>query len=184
MLILLTGMIKKDLKNKNYAGFSLVEVLISIAIFSMILLVVLSFFLSINASNSKTKADREAQENAKMALEKMTYEIRSAKSIYTPTTTSNQLSLETARYLPTGEISTFIDFFLCGSAICLKTESQDPIILTSSSVQVTSLEFTRLLNGTIPSVRIDLTVNYVNPSNSLNSSAVVNLTSTASLRNY
>jgi len=169
---------------KKNTGFSLLEVLISTAIFSMVLLTVFSFFFSINASNSKTKADREAQENARMVLEEITYEIRGAKSIYTSTTTSSQLSLETTKYLPTGETGTFIDFFLCGTAICLKKESQNPVALTSDSVEVTNLTFSQILNGTKPSVQINLTVNYINPSGSINSFASVNLTSTASLRSY
>lgn len=162
----------------NNKGFSLLELLISLAIFSMILLAVVSFLLSMNASVAQTKADREASENARRALEEITYEIRSAKSIYTPTTTINQLSLETSRYLPDGETSTFIDFFLCGSAICFKKESQNPIVLTSDSVSVTNLVFSQISTGTNPSIQINLTAK------SADNSSSITLVSTASLRSY
>jgi len=170
----------KILNCKN--GFSIIEVLVSVAILSFILLVIISFIFSMNISNTKTKADREVGENARRVLDEMTYEIRSAKSIYTPTTTQNQISLETFRYLPTGENTTYIDFFLCGFAICLKKESQNPIALTPDSVQVTNLTFSQVLNNTIPSIKINITVNY--PGNDINSSSSINLTSTASLRSY
>ena len=170
------------LKNKN-KGFSLLEILISVAIFSMILLAIVSFFLSMNTSNLKTEADREVSENARRALEEITYEIRSAKSIYTPTTTTNQLSLETSRYLSTGENTTFIDFFLCGSAICFKREFQDPIALTSDSIEVTNLEFSQISTGVNPSVQVSLTVNSLNSNNDAKSSSIT-LKSTASLRSY
>lgn len=163
------------LKN-NSKGFSLLEVLVSLTIFSLILSAVVSFLLSMNASNLKTKADREALENAKGAIEQIAYEIRSAKSIYTPTTTENQLSLETSKYIPAGETNTFIDFFLCGSAICLKKESQEAIAITSSSVQITNLAFSQISTGGSPSVQIDLTVN--------SGASSTSLTSTASLRSY
>lgn len=179
-------MIKKLLhifNNKN-KGFSILELLVSVAIFSVILLIVISFFFSINASNSKTKADREAVENARVVLERITYEIMSAKSIYTSTTTSNQLSLETNKYLPQDENYTFIDFFVCGSAICLKKESQNLIALTSDSVQVANLTFSQILNGVRPSIKINLTINYINPSNDANSNSSVTLISTVSLRKY
>lgn len=163
-------------KEREQKGFSLLEIVISVALFSIILLLLVSSLMSMNTSNLKTTADREASENARRALDEITYEIRSAESIYTPTTTASQLSLETSRYLPSGETDTFIDFFLCGTAICLKKESQDPIALTSDSVQVTNLVFSQISTGGKPSVQIMLTVNY------LNSSAV--LTSTASIRTY
>ncbi len=165
------------IKNK---GFSLVEIIISLAIFSIILFVVISFFLSMNTSNTKTKADREVSENAKTVLEKIAYEIRSAKSIYTPTSSANQLSLETSRYLPSGESNTYIDFFLCGTAICFKQEFKDAVVLTADSVNVTSLVFSQVSTGSVPSVQISLSVN----SAIVNDSSSISLTSTASIRSY
>ncbi len=171
-----------QLSSESGAGFTMVEILVSLAIFSLISLAIISFFFWMNASNSKTKADREAGENARAALDQVTAEIRAAKSVYTPTTTANQLSLETAKYLPAGETSTFIDFFLCGTAICLKKESQNPAALTSDSVQVTNLAFTQIMNGTFPSIKVDMTVNY--PNTDPNAAASINLISTASTRSY
>lgn len=165
-------------------GFSILEVLISVAIFSIILLAVVSFLLWMRYYGSKIKADSQTYENAKMVLDQIAYELRSAKSIYTPTTTANQLSLETSKYLPSDENHTFIDFFLCGLAICLKKESQNPVVLTSEDVQVTDLKFTSFLNGTIPSVKIDITVDYLNSTNDPSLVSSITLTSTTSLRSY
>lgn len=157
---------------KKYKGFTLVEVLVSITLFFIISLAISSLFFLMHNVNVKTKANREALDNARRAMEIITYEIKGAKSIYTPTITANQLSLETSRYLSSGENSTFIDFFICGSNICFKKESQSPVSLISDSVQATDLQFSQVLNGTVPSVKITLTV------------SSVTLTSTASLRNY
>lgn len=153
-------------------GFSLLELLLSITILVIIMSAVVSFFLAMNASNSITTAKRDATENSKRALDEITYEIRSAESIYTPITTANQLSLETLRYLPAGETDTYIDFFLCGTAVCLKKEGQDPVAITSNSVQVTSLAFLQITTGASPSIQASITV------------GSVTLTSTASLRSY
>src|SRR3989338_25315 len=168
------------LNHKN--GFTIIEVVVSVTIFSLISLAIMSFFISMNSSNLKTKADREAGENARSVLDQIVYEVKGAKSIYTPTTSSNQLSLETIKYLPDGENNTFIDFFICGSAICLKKESQNPVALTSNSTQVTGLTFTQIANVAFVSVKIDLTVTY--PNSDPNAAASINLTSTASLRSY
>ncbi len=162
-------------------GFSLVEILVYIAILSIILLLVSSFIFYFIQSNATTKGDREVLENARRVLEEMTYEINGAKGIYTPTTSASQLSLETSRYVPTGESTTYIDFFICGTRICLKKESQSPIFLTSDTVTVNSLSFNRILTNGSSSMRMNIilkgtsTVNGIQPS--------VNLTSTASLRN-
>ena len=121
-------------KRDKEMGFSVIETLVSVAVFSIIMLAIMSFVFWANYSNSKAKAEGETLENAKRALEVITYEIRGAKSVYTPTTTANQLSLETLKYLPAGEDKTFIDFFLCGSAVCMKKESQNPVALTSRHI--------------------------------------------------
>ena len=135
------------IKNRKYkifnqtVGFSIIELLVSISIFSIILLVMVSLLFSVNSSNSKTKAERETQENARRIMDTIIYEIKGAKSIYTPATTLTQLSLETTRYLPSDETNSFIDFFLCGLNLCFKKESQNPVILNSDSVEITSLSF-------------------------------------------
>ena len=171
-------------------GFSLIEVLVSVGIVSMILLLLSSFIFQLNYSNSKTKADREALENARRILDIIVYEIKGAKSIYAPTTTfpstgsADQLSLETFRYLPDGEDTSFIDFFLCGTGLCLKKESQNPVLLNSDNVSVTNLVFTRILSGTAPSVKTAFTVSYKNPSGQPSNDASVSLNATVSLRSY
>lgn len=165
---------------KKNKGFSLVEILVSVVIFSMILLAIISFLFSMSSSNSKTKYDRDAMENARNVLDAISYQVRSAKSIYTPTTTATQLSLETLKNLPDGEDVTFVDFFLCGTAVCYKNELRETVALTSSSVQVTNLLFSQIINGSSQSVKIDLTVR----SGSTNDSSSVSLTSTSSLRSY
>ncbi|MEK7124348.1 MAG: type II secretion system protein [Patescibacteria group bacterium] len=168
--------------NKN--GFSLIEVLVSVSIISFILLVLTSFVLEINTFNSKTTGKREVAQNAGKVLDLITYEIKGAKSIYSPTTTQSQLSLETYKYLPAGEEITFTDFFICGTNICQKKESKSPIPLMSNAVKVGSLQFSEVLTGSYRSVKINLTVDYVNPSSNPNNNASISLNSTVSLRSY
>jgi len=175
---------KFQISNSRSGGFSILEVLISIAIFSFILLTVMSFVFWMSSSNVKTKADADVLENAQRIMDTITYEVRGAKSIYTPTTTATQLSLETLRYLPTDETTSYIDFFVCGTSICLKKESQSPLPLNPDSVQVTSLAFSQVQNGSTPSIEVSLTMAAKNPSGQIGSSASVTLQSTIALRSY
>jgi len=162
-------------------SFTLIEVLIYIAVLAIIVSVASSFFLWVIRANTKTKAMREVLDNTRRAMEIMTYEIKEAKSIYTPTSTfgshPGQLSLETKKYLPTGETKTYIDFYLCGAQLCLKKESQNPVTLTSERVEVSNLVFSQIVTSGIPSIQINLQIDYKNQ-------ASITLTSTASLRSY
>jgi len=168
----------------NNRGFTFIEMLVYVAVLAIIVLAVSSFFLWAINSNTKAKALRETLDNTRRVMEIMTYEIKEAKGIYAPTTTSTQLSIESNYYLPEGERTSYIDFYLCDTRLCLKKESQDPIVLTSDSVEIDNLVFTRIVSGEAPSIQIDLTINYKNPANRPEYQALVHLTSTASLRGY
>ncbi len=166
-------------------GFTLAEILIYIGVLVIIVSAVSSFFLWANRSSAKSKAINEVLYNTRRAMGIMTYEIKEAKSIYTPTTISHQLSLETTHYLSEGEETSFIDFYLCGAQICFKKESQDAVVLTSDKVEVSNLEFTQVTTtSTIPSVQINLKINYKTSSDRPEYQASINTTSTASLRSY
>jgi len=175
------------MENKQ-KSFTLMEVLIYIAVLAIVVLIVFSFFLWATRANTKAKAMREVLDNARRAMEIMTYEIKEAKSIYTPTSTFDshpgQLSLETKKYLPEGETTSYIDFYLCGFQLCLKKESQDPVTLTSDRVEVSNLMFSRIVTSGIPSIQINLEIDYKNPTGRPEYQASITSTSTASLRSY
>lgn len=168
----------------NNRGITIVEILVGIGIISVIMLTIISLVMWINYYGSKTRAEREVFENARRALEAITHEIRGAKSVYSPTTTSNQLSLETTRYLPADENYTFVDFFICGTALCFKKELESPIAITSESVEVSSIQFYQVVNGSRTSVYVNLTVDYKNPNVGSGNYGSVSMTSAASLRSY
>lgn len=164
------------------SGFTLLEILVYIAVLGIVAVIVVSFVIWLSHSNAKNKAMREALDNSRRAMEIMAYEIKEAKAVYTPTTDAGQLSLETTKYLPPGEEDSYIDFYLCGSSLCLKKESQEPAALTSDSVEVNNLVFERVVSGEASSLRISIGVNYKNPANRPEYQASVNLTSSVSLR--
>jgi len=181
-------MLPKFINKNSLTGFTLIEVLIYIAVLVIIITAVSAFFLWGIRSNTKAKVMRETLDNSRRAIETITREIKEAVSIYTETSTFNshpgQLSLETTKYLPEGESTTYVDFYLCGTQLCLKKESQDPIALTSDKVEVNNLVFSRIITNEIPSVQISLNINYKNFTGRPEYQASVNLISTTSLRRY
>ena len=170
------------MKNIRLKGFSLIEILVYIAIFVVVFLAISSFFIWIIKGNIKNKVMREVLDNGRRAMEMMTYEIKEAKGVYSSTTTSNQLSLETKKYLTEGENTSYIDFYICDKQICFKKESQSPVAITSDQVEVDNLSFT-LIGEKQSSVQINLKIGFKNPTNRPEYRASIDLTSTASLRN-
>ena len=170
---------------RNQQGFTLVEMLVYIAIISIIVTVVVSALLWVVRSDTNAKAQRATADSTRNAMRIMTREIREAKDLYAPTMiTPAQLSLETTANLPPGETSTYIDFFLCGTRLCFKRESQNPVALTSEDVEVTNIVFTEVTTNSTPSVQITLQVEYQNPGNKPELEVAMNATTTVSLRSY
>ena len=170
---------------RNQQGFTLVETLVYVVIISIIATVVVSALLWIVRSDANAKARRATADSMRSAMRIMAREIREAKGLYTPTMTiPTQLSLETTINLPSGETSTYVDFFLCGTRVCLKREFQNPIALTSEDVEVTNITFTEVTTNSIPSIQITLQIEYKNPGNKPELEVAVNATTTVSLRSY
>jgi prepilin-type N-terminal cleavage/methylation domain-containing protein len=71
---------KKIIKKEN--GFSLIELLVSVAIFSVLIVIIMSIFQSSIKAQHNATAAQNVQESMRFALELMSKEIRSAKQVY------------------------------------------------------------------------------------------------------
>ena len=174
----------KTFKNK---GFTLIEMLVYIAVLSVIVAAVSSFIVWTIRSNTKAKVLQEVLNNSRRAIEVISAEIKEAQIVYFPTSDFDshpgQLSLKTLKNLPSGEQETFIDFYLCGDHLCVKKESQSPLALTSNKVRVTNLVFRQIDNDPV-SLEIDLEVEFADTSGRPENQAVIATTSFASIRSY
>lgn len=140
---------------KKEKGFTLVELLTYIAILGIILVALISFLYWVVRAKSKLQANFALESSAHFMLNRLEREIRSAEGVYTPTTSSNQLSLHTRRDVASGEESTYIDFYLCGDKLCMKKEFENPVSLTGEEVSVQNLNFEGI-EGNPPSMKIDM----------------------------
>lgn len=147
--------------NKN--GFTIVELIIYIAVFAILITTITLFALSFIEAATKSRIKKEVTLGTYSAMKAMVYEIKRANSVYTPTSVfgshPGQLSLETSQELPEGEQATYIDFYLDSDRLYLKREGQNPQLLISENLKLTNLEF-EYLASTPESVRIDLTLEY------------------------
>lgn len=165
----------KNLFSARLDGFTILELLIYVSVLAIFVGAAVSILLWVVKINNKTSAQRELIDNAQRIMEEIGYEFREAKGVYTPTTNSTQLSLETAKYLPPGENSSYIDFYLCGSQLCFKQDGQRETLLTSAGTQVNYLNFQTLATTTL-SLQIGLGLSF--------KASYINATSTFSMRSY
>ncbi len=184
---------KRFVKNKNIfdnkKGFTLVEMIIYIALVGIISVILFGILLFIIRVNNKIIALSRVNSNAYSTMERMTYEIINSQYIYIPTSNfvnynpdlsaGNQLSLATEIDSLANEEINYIDFYLENDALFIKEEGSVPIALNSSDVQITKLEFSYFKNDQRESVQVNMTIK---ANNSSLSDSEVNLINTVTLR--
>ena len=164
-------------------GFTIIEFIVYIAVLAILGGAISTLFLWTLKAHTKARVLQETTFSAQFAMDRVMHEVREAESLYLPTTTATQVSLETATSAPPGETTGYIDFFLCGSALCMKKEEQVPFALTPNTVEVTNLSFTTISTDTdFPSLRVVMDVRHKNPNNRPELEASVILISTATPR--
>ncbi|MFH1308492.1 MAG: prepilin-type N-terminal cleavage/methylation domain-containing protein [Patescibacteria group bacterium] len=169
-------------QSKKVYGFTLVEALVYISIFVIIIVFIIAFIFWLFQSYTKIKVTKEILDNAMRVMDTISYEIKGADNIYISTSNANQISLETKRYSSAEEETSYIDFYACEDKVCFKKESQNPFFLISDKLEVSNLSFTRVVTGGFESVKIDLTMNYKNPSGREEYESSITLSSNVSLR--
>ncbi len=129
-------------KNHSEAGFTLVEMLVSVFIFSIVVIIVSDVFVS--ALNSQKAAYRvqQVEENVNYIVERMTKEIRvseltgvePADSGVCP---SNPATKITLRHPDNGTI----EYFLSDMQAHRKLNGVDDTVLNSNTVEITGFNF-------------------------------------------
>ncbi len=174
---------------KNNKGFTLMEMVIYIAIMIIIVVMIGGFIPQLVRENLYMQSKGEVLENTKAALDIMGQEIKHASGVYTPTSvfdsSPGQLSLETTRNTIATEDNTFIDFYVDDGRLYEKKEEQDAELITSEKIKVDDLTFTYLNSDeSYQAVRISMTAYFDSPSAEVQDQSTVTLTTTVSLRNY
>ena len=179
----------KILNLKLPKGFTLIEMIIYVALVTTVISVIVGFAFWAIQVGSKVKINYEVTDNTRRAMETVVFEIKKSKGIYAPTAvfdaSPGQISLEQIATTTPGEVVTFVDFFKCADSLCLKREGQDPVKITTAQVKIVNLSFSQLLNSTTtPSVQINLQVDSASSSSRPEYFSSINLTATAALRAY
>lgn len=126
---------------KNKFGFTLIELMIYMAVLSIITVVVADSFLILNKGRAGVEAKSELNSNFRFAVEKIKRDVASADNLVSPTTTAASSTL-----LNLTIASSSIKYSLDSNRITRQVDAQAFEYITSDTVKINSLFFNRLEN--------------------------------------
>lgn len=118
-----------SVRSKDSAGFSLLELILYLALFSIVIISVVTIAARSVSSRTKSRAVQNVEYSARYVVERMTSDIRSAVDINEADFSSNVLTLT----MSDGEIVTYQE---SGDAMTLQRNSNSAIGLTPTNIQV------------------------------------------------
>ncbi len=145
-------------------GFSLLELLIYIAILAIVTMVIVGVFLSLNRGRGEVETRSEVNSNLRFAIEKISQDLRAATSsaaIISPASTSTASNVLT---IIVGADT--ISYATTTDNLLQRSVNGTPENITSDTVKIDSLSFTRLenrnavLNKIFASVNVEMKISY------------------------
>lgn len=139
------------------AGYTLIELLLYIAMIGILLSAVVAFFGMTTDARVKNQSITEVNEQATYVMDYITQTVRNASSITSPAISASGSSLTLA--VPTANLSPTV-FSLVSGVLQVKEGTAAAVPLTSSKVQVSAFTITNLgRSGTSGIVKISFTLN-------------------------
>lgn len=148
---------------REKTGFSLIEIIIYVALVSIIAVSFVVFIIDVTTSSQKARVRQEVQQNARFAFQRITREIRAADDVNAGSsafgTSPGVLSL--AADNPTDDPTVFS---VNGGVLQITQGANPAQDLTSDRFVVTNLVFTDLsVNNRTKNIMIELTLEHPNP---------------------
>jgi prepilin-type N-terminal cleavage/methylation domain-containing protein len=128
-------------------GFTMIELLISMAVFSFMLLIVSSGVIDIVRMENQSLASNSAQDNARSAMDELVQAVRDSSGVTTPSTVGVPSSM-----LCLKNDSGVQQAYYLSSAVLYRSDDcsayTNTVALTSSQVQVSQFQATVTTGGT------------------------------------
>lgn len=149
----------KNLKLKTHAGFSLVELLVSLSLFTIVLTMAVGSLLVLIDANARAQNMQQVMTNLSFALDSISREVRTGNGLYCsssdidpdlePTTTNDCTNgtyisvVEGGESLTGGESSSRVTFRYNGSGLSIERRVADGpwYAITSANVTITEMFF-------------------------------------------
>ena len=167
-------------KGKQYDGFSLIEVLFYVSMLSVFILVLSTFWGTLQDVQLKGRAMNTVSTEAAFMLNRITQAIRNASSISSPVAANSASSLTLASSTPASNPTIFD---LNNGNVRISSGSSPYTNLNSPWVTITNLTFSNLTGANAKGVvRIQMTVSYKNLDNTANQNYVQTFYATAAIK--
>ena len=155
---------KKEITKKNKEGFTLVETLIYVVIFSIFIVVAVSYESNMTATRLHNQTALEVNDQGAKVMKTITQAIRNANQVNSPTISNVTSSLS----LATGTPSTSPTVFSESVGIIYVTEgSGSPVALTNNKVIISNLLFSNFSRVSTPGIiKVSFTLSSVATSTS------------------
>ncbi|MBU1167138.1 type II secretion system GspH family protein [Patescibacteria group bacterium] len=152
-------------QNKKTAGFTLIELILAIAILTIFLVALTYFNIDIFKAKAKSTAVAEVQENARFAMQKMTYYIRNS---------ATGIDVSDSNFTPTDPGRLHVNmgagagddvvFDVSSNTLQMSVGGGAATPITTGQSNVTSLIFeNNSATGTPGNITINMTVEHNNP---------------------
>lgn len=144
-------------------GFTLVELILYIALAAILLLSVFSLFWLVVESRIKNQTMAEVDQQGIQIIQVITQDIRNAESVNYPTVgnSASELSLDIIDGTKDPTI-----FDILNDTLQIKEGTANEIEITSSRIRISDLEFQNSSrNGTSDTIKIKFTLSHANPEN-------------------
>lgn len=150
-------------KRKERKGFTLVEVLLYVAVAGSIVFSITMLFLTTLDSRVHNRTIAEVEQEGIQVMQNITQTIRNSSSINSPSQATSAAAISLAES-DSNKNPTVFD--VSGNAIRVKRGTGSVTNLTSSKIIVSGLNFSNLTRtGTNGTIRIQFTLTHINPGN-------------------
>jgi len=144
------------MKTQNKKGFSIVEIMVYLAIFTALSILVINSFIVILSSFNTTNMNRKLLESGVVSMERISREIRQAESV-DASSTQTMLVLNSHDNSGTDMIIKFIDE---NGELNLYKDNTLQGNLLGDNLSVTNLVFNRITTTVSQAVKIKMTLQY------------------------
>jgi len=144
---------------KQTNGYSIVEIIVYLAIFAFMSIAVINSFIVVLGSYSNTRTNRDLLESGGTVIERISREIRQAKGIdVVGSTLSSNPGVLQLNSITSAGVSTVMKFSVSSGALNLYQDGTLVGNLLGQNVSVTTLIFRRITTSNGEAVKVELTL--------------------------
>lgn len=154
---------KKTIRSSHFAfriskrqGFTLIELVIYIALTSIVVVALLKIMLAVIGAQEKTEVTSHVQQELRMTMDRMTYTTRNAVSVNTGASIFSASGGKLSLAMSDSSLDPTL-FFLSGNSIYVSEAGANTGAITSGKVLVDELQFINLTaTGASPTIKIEV----------------------------